>query len=135
QALEPRRPDRDVRLVSRKPRAGRCGRRDAPRAVESTGARSAQAPVVIFLDEAEVRELLDLDALVDALADAHRDLSAGDGSMPRRIAALGEGRQGLLGGRPAYLPSAGLACKLVTLFPQNPDRHTHQAVIAVFDPE
>jgi ornithine cyclodeaminase len=36
---------------------------------------------------------------------------------------------------PAYLPSAGLACKLVTLFPQNTDRHTHQAVIAVFDPE
>jgi alanine dehydrogenase len=36
---------------------------------------------------------------------------------------------------PAYLPSAGLACKLVTLFPQNTDRHTHQAVIVVFDPE
>jgi ornithine cyclodeaminase len=36
---------------------------------------------------------------------------------------------------PAYLPSAGLACKLVTLFPQNTDRHTHQAVIAIFDPE
>jgi ornithine cyclodeaminase len=44
-------------------------------------------------------------------------------------------RQGLLGVMPAYLPSAGLACKLVTLFPQNIDRHTHQAVILVFDPE
>jgi ornithine cyclodeaminase len=44
-------------------------------------------------------------------------------------------RQGLLGVMPAYLPSAGLACKLVTLFPQNTDRHTHQAVIVVFDPE
>jgi alanine dehydrogenase len=90
---------------------------------------------VIFLSEAEVRELLDLDELVDALATAHRDLSAGDASMPPRIAAMVQERQGLLGVMPAYLPSAGLACKLVTLFPQNIDRHTHQAVIVVFDPE
>ncbi len=89
---------------------------------------------MIFLSEAEVRELLDLDELVDALAAAHRDLSAGEASMPPRIAALVQERQGLLGVMPAYLPSAGLACKLVTLFPQNVDRHTHQAVIAVFDP-
>jgi len=90
---------------------------------------------VIFLSEAEVRELLDLDELVDALADAHKDLSAGEASMPPRIAAMVQERQGLLGVMPAYLPSAGLACKLVTLFPQNTDRHTHQAVIVVFDPE
>ncbi len=90
---------------------------------------------MIFLSEAEVRELLDLDELVDALAAAHRDLSAGDASMPPRIAAMVQERQGLLGVMPAYLPSAGLACKLVTLFPQNVDRHTHQAVIVVFDPE
>jgi ornithine cyclodeaminase/alanine dehydrogenase-like protein (mu-crystallin family) len=90
---------------------------------------------LIFISEAEVRELLDLDELVDALAAAHLDLSAGEASMPPRIAALVQDRQGLLGVMPAYLPSAGLACKLVTLFPQNVDRHTHQAVIAVFDPE
>jgi alanine dehydrogenase len=90
---------------------------------------------VIFLSEAEVRELLDLDELVDALADAHRELSAGEASMPPRIAALVREREGLLGVMPSYLPSAGLACKLVTLFPQNTDRHTHQAVIVVFDPE
>jgi alanine dehydrogenase len=90
---------------------------------------------VILLSEPEVRELLDLDQLVDALADAHRDLSAGEASMPPRIAAMVQERQGLLGVMPAYLPSAGLACKLVTLFPQNTDRHTHQAVIVVFDPE
>jgi alanine dehydrogenase len=90
---------------------------------------------VIFLSETEVRELLDLDQLVDALADAHKDLSAGEASMPPRIAAMVQERQGLLGVMPAYLPSAGLACKLVTLFPQNTDRHTHQAVIVVFDPE
>ena len=88
---------------------------------------------MIVLSQAEVRELLDLDALVDALADAHRELSDGKASMPPRIAALAE-RNGLLGAMPAYLPSAGLTCKLVTLFPENRDRHTHQALICVFDP-
>jgi len=88
---------------------------------------------VILLSEAEVQELLDLDALVDALADAHCELSDGKASMPPRIAAFAE-RNGLLGAMPAYLPSAGLTCKLVTLFPENRDRHTHQALICVFDP-
>jgi ornithine cyclodeaminase/alanine dehydrogenase-like protein (mu-crystallin family) len=90
---------------------------------------------VIVLSQAEVRELLDLDALVDALAAAHRDLSEGKASMPPRIAALVQDHEGLLGAMPAYLPSAGLACKLVTLFPHNLDRETHQAVICVFDPD
>jgi len=88
---------------------------------------------VILLSQPEVRELLDLDALVDALADAHRELSEGKASMPPRIAAFAE-RDGLLGAMPSYLPSAGLACKLVSLFPHNRDRHTHQALICVFDP-
>lgn len=88
---------------------------------------------MIVLSQAEVEELLDLDALIDALAEAHRELSEGKASMPPRIAAFAE-RGGLLGAMPSYLPSAGLACKLVTLFPQNTDRHTHQALICVFDP-
>jgi len=90
---------------------------------------------MLVLSASEVRELLDLDRLVDALADAHADLTAGDASMPPRIAALVERREGLLGVMPAYLPSAGLACKLVTLFPHNEDRETHQALICVFDSE
>jgi alanine dehydrogenase len=89
---------------------------------------------VIILSQPEVRELLDLDALVDALARAHADLSAGKASMPPRIAALVQEQEGLLGVMPSYLPSAGLACKLVTLFPHNRDRETHQAIICVFDP-
>ena len=90
---------------------------------------------MIFLSQAEVRELLDLDALVDALADAHAELSAGKASMPPRIAALVQQQEGLLGVMPSYLPSTGLACKLVSLFPHNKDRETHQAVICVFDPD
>ena len=91
-------------------------------------------PLVILLSQPEVRELLDLDALVDALAAAHAELSAGQVSMPPRTAALVEEQQALLGVMPTYLPSAGLACKLVTLFPHNRDRETHQALICVFDP-
>jgi ornithine cyclodeaminase len=89
---------------------------------------------MLVLSQSDVRELLDLDALVDALAAAHAELSSGAVSMPPRIAALVEEQEGLLGVMPSYLPSAGLACKLVTLFPHNRDRETHQAVIAVFDP-
>jgi ornithine cyclodeaminase len=33
-----------------------------------------------------------------------------------------------------YAPSSGLGCKLVSLFPENRDRPTHQALIALFDP-
>jgi ornithine cyclodeaminase len=90
---------------------------------------------MLILTQPEVRELLDLDALVDALAAVHADLSAGKASMPPRVAALVEARDGLLGVMPSYLPSAGLACKLVTLFPHNRDRETHQAIVCVFDPD
>ena len=90
---------------------------------------------MLVLAQADVREVLDLDRLVDALAEAHAELSAGSVSMPPRIAALVQEKEALLGVMPAYLPSAGLACKLVTLFPQNRDRETHQAAIVVFDPE
>lgn len=89
---------------------------------------------MIVLSQDEVRELLDLDALVDALASAHAELSAGEASMPPRIAAFSR-QDGLLGAMPSYLPSTGLVCKLVTLFPHNRDRHTHQALICVFDPD
>jgi ornithine cyclodeaminase/alanine dehydrogenase-like protein (mu-crystallin family) len=89
---------------------------------------------MLVLVRSQVEELLDLDALVEAVAAAQADLSAGLASMPPRIAALVPEQEGLLGVMPAYLPSAGLACKLVSLFPRNRDRHTHQAAIMVFDP-
>ena len=88
---------------------------------------------MLVLSRSEVEELLDLDALVDALAAAHAELSAGEASLPPRVAALA-GDAGLLGAMPGFLPSGGLGCKLVTLFPGNRDRPTHQAAIIVFDP-
>ena len=75
---------------------------------------------------------MDLDELLGALARAHEQLSAGTVSMPPRTAAHA-GDAGLLGVMPAYLPSVGLGCKLVTLFPANRDRPTHQAAIVLVD--
>jgi alanine dehydrogenase len=89
---------------------------------------------MLVLSRSEVEELLDLDALLDALAAAHAELSAGRASLPPRVAAMAE-EAGLLGAMPCYLPGAGLGCKLVTLFPGNRDRPTHQALIALVGPE
>ncbi len=89
---------------------------------------------MLVLTRSEVEELLDLDALLDALAAAHSELSAGQASLVPRMGAFA-GDVGILGAMPAYVPSSGLGCKLVTLFPGNRDRPTHQALIALFDPE
>jgi len=88
---------------------------------------------MLVLTRSDVEDLLDLDELDGALARAHEELSSGAVSMPPRIAAMAA--DGLLGAMPAYLPSAGLGCKLVTLFPHNTDRPTHQAAIVLFDPD
>ena len=91
---------------------------------------------MLVLGRADVEALLDLDALVDALAEAFVDLSGGRVSMPQRVAAFSG--HGLLGVMPAYLPSANLLeTKLVTLFERNAGTElpTHQAAIAVFDPQ
>jgi ornithine cyclodeaminase/alanine dehydrogenase-like protein (mu-crystallin family) len=93
---------------------------------------------VLLLSRPEVEELLDLDELIDALAGAMADLSAGRASVPDRVGALVDERDGLLAAMPGYTPSLGaLASKLVTLFPGNAGTPlpTHQAVIVVFDPD
>ena len=93
-------------------------------------------PPVLVLDKREVESLLDPDQLRSAVGAALADLSAGRASMPTRIAALIPEQDALLAVMPAYLPGAGaLTTKLVSLFPRNTDRPTHQAVIVAFDPE
>ena len=92
--------------------------------------------LVMSRDEVEAR--LDLDELIDALAAALAEFSAGRVSVPTRIAAHVGERDAILGVMPAYLPSAGaLTTKLVSLFPRNEGSAlpTHQAVIVAFDPE
>ena len=92
---------------------------------------------MLVLSRREVEELLDLDALIDALADAMADLSAGRAVVPNRVAAFVAEREGMLAAMPGWTPTTGsLAAKLVTLFPHNADGvPTHQALIAVFDPD
>ena len=91
---------------------------------------------MLVLSRQEVEHLLDLDALVSALAEAMADLSGGRASMAPRVAARVEEHQALLAAMPGYVPSLpALTCKLVSLFPGNADSAlpTHQAVILAFD--
>ena len=93
---------------------------------------------MLVLTHRDVEALLDLDALIDALAAAMADLSAGRASVPDRVAALVPGQQAFLAAMPGFVPSADvLMAKLVSLFPGNAGTAlpTHQAVIAVFDPD
>jgi ornithine cyclodeaminase len=92
---------------------------------------------VLLLNRAQTEALLDIDALIDALASAMADLSAGRASAPDRIGALVPEHDGLLAAMPGYVPSAGmLMSKLVSLYPHNAGGAlpTHQAVIVAFDP-
>ncbi len=91
---------------------------------------------MLVLNRQQVETLLDLDQLIDALAAAMAELSAGRVSMPARIAARVPEAEGLLAVMPAYLSASGtLATKLVSVFPHNASSGlpTHLAVIAVFD--
>lgn len=93
---------------------------------------------MLVLDRPTVRELLDVEALVDALATAMADLTTGRASVPPRVGASVDERDGMLLAMPGHVPSLGaLAAKLVSLFPRNAGTAlpTHQALIAAFDPE
>lgn len=88
---------------------------------------------LLVLSESEVRGLLPLDELADALAAGLQALSDGTASVPARIAAVG--RDGLLAAMPGAAPGLGLAAKLVSVFPGNPERAlpAHQALMVIFD--
>ena len=88
---------------------------------------------LLFLSQADVVRLLDLDRLLESLAAAFVELSAGRTSVPPRIAAR-TASGGLLGAMPGYI-SGVLEAKLVSVFPQNHVRGlpSHQGLIALFD--
>lgn len=91
---------------------------------------------MLVLSRSDVESLLDLDGLVAAVAAAMVDLSAGRASMPPRVAAVVADRHAMLAAMPAFLPSAAaLTTKLVSVFPDNTDRPTHQAIICCVDPD
>jgi len=90
---------------------------------------------VVVLSRGEVEALLDVDRLIDALADGFVALSAGTASVPPRIAA--QSPSGLLAVMPGYVPSVGLSAKLVSVFAGNHavGLPSHQALIAMFSPD
>jgi ornithine cyclodeaminase len=89
---------------------------------------------VLILNAADVEAVLDRDALTDAVGSALAETSAGWASLPPRVAA--EAGAGLLLAMPgSFSRLGGLGAKLVSLFPGNVDRPTHQAVIVLFDPD
>lgn len=114
-----------------------CAEGRRPRATLRRAAVGGKVRHVLVLGRSQVEALLDPDALIDALAGAMAELSAGRASAPGRIAALVPERDGFLAAMPGHVPSAGvLASKLVSLFPRNAGTAlpTHQALIVVFDP-
>ena len=89
---------------------------------------------LLILNESDVRRMLNLGELRESLADAFCAFSRGETSVPARVAALTGA--GLLAAMPGYLPNAGLAVKLVSVFPDNHGQgiRGHQALILLFDP-
>jgi alanine dehydrogenase len=90
---------------------------------------------VLMLSQADVRALLDLDLLLDALEEGFRALSSGRVDIAPRAAVNAEA-QGFLQSMPGYAAGLGLGVKLVTGFPGNHllGLPSHQALIALFDP-
>ena len=87
--------------------------------------------MIPVLDEPAVRRLLRMDALIPAMAEALRDLSAGRTVRPVRL-MLPVAERGFFAAMPAY--TGGLGAKLVTFFPGNTAVPTHHATILLFDP-
>jgi alanine dehydrogenase len=90
---------------------------------------------VLVLSEEEVRSLLDIDRLIEGLASAFMEVSAGSASVPPRVTATVPHR-GALGAMPGYAGRV-LETKLVSVFPENDARGlpSHQALIAMFEPD
>lgn len=90
---------------------------------------------MLILSQADVRRLLDVGLLVDALAAGFRSVSSGRSSVPPRIASFIP-EKGLLAAMPGYVEGV-LEAKLVSVFPRNHDHGlpSHQALIVLFDAE
>ncbi len=92
---------------------------------------------MLVLDEAQVSRLLDMDDAIAAVDAALRAQAAGSTHFPLRTAARAPG--GILGAMPGIIAGdrPALGAKLVTFFLGNAELgiHTHNALIALFDPQ
>jgi alanine dehydrogenase len=89
---------------------------------------------VLLLSQPEVRRLLALEPLLDALEEGFRALSSGQVEVPPRMAVDGD-RGGFLASMVGSGPQLGLGVKLVSVFPENDAAGlpSHQALIVLFD--
>ena len=88
---------------------------------------------LLYLSQAEVEGLLDVDTMLEAIAEALILFSSGVTSVPPRTAARApDGLSGVMAG---YVPGVALEVKLVSVFPGNHGQGipSHQALIALFD--
>ena len=78
---------------------------------------------MLVLSEQQVRSLIDIDELIDALAQAHVQYSTGKAVMPvRLVVPLGQ-IQGRITSMPGFLnEDKALGMKVVTYFQDNPKR-------------
>jgi alanine dehydrogenase len=98
--------------------------------------------MALLLTEAEVRELVPPEELIDAMERALAAFSAGQVTQPVRTALQAGPRRNYLGVMPAYVPAcvpmaAALGVKLVSVFDENTARGlpTHLATIVLLNPE
>ena len=90
-----------------------------------------------FFSEAEVRSLLPMPDLIEAMQQALVEFSARRVEQPVRTVFAFGAEHSLFGLMPSYVPSLpALGAKLVTVCPGNAGRgiDTHQALIAMLDP-
>jgi ornithine cyclodeaminase/alanine dehydrogenase-like protein (mu-crystallin family) len=88
----------------------------------------------MWLDEAAVRELLDMEEVISAMDEALADFSSGKVVQPVRTMVPVAEHRGFFFLMPAYTGQA-LGAKLVAFYPHNAEVPTHHAIIQLFRPE
>lgn len=90
---------------------------------------------MLILGERDVAALFDMGDALRAVREGLAAQAAGKASQPLR--AVARGAVGFLGAMPCAIDGVGIGAKLVSFFPGNAAKalHTHQAAIAMFDPD
>lgn len=97
-----------------------------------TPATDLESKGILLLSESDLRQVVDIDALIAALERAFIQLSSGEANVPPRTAAMAPDGS-MLAVMPGFLAGT-LAAKLVSIFPDNPSRGlpSVQALVALF---
>lgn len=94
---------------------------------------------MIVLSEKDVRELLDMESCIEAMAEVLASLARGELFQPLRSIVRPPGAEGLFGLMPAYRggPAATWALKEIAVVPSNPARglDTHMGGVLLHDGE